>query len=75
MQLAANREFRIDVDINAMLGDFALLVTNGRDILPMQMSLNGLRYTFEGTPAVAGRYYVNIRPNPGEVSYRLRVSQ
>jgi len=75
VQLAANREVRIDVDINAMLGDFALSLTDGRDAAPLQMSIDGLRYTFRWTPAVAGRYYVNIRPNPGEVSYRLRVSQ
>jgi hypothetical protein len=75
VQLAANREVRIDVDINAMLGDFALVLTDGRNSVPMQMSLDGLRYTFEGVPPAAGRYSVNVRPNPGEVSYRLRVSQ
>ncbi len=75
VQLAANREVRIDIDINAMLGDFALSLNDGRNPMPLQMSIDGLRYTFRWTPGVAGRYYVNMRPNPGEVSYRLRVSQ
>jgi hypothetical protein len=72
--LAADRDFRVDLDVLALLGDFTLWVSNGRDRVAVVETNEGARRTIVGRAPVDGRYYVTVRPNPGELSYRLRVT-
>ena len=74
VQLAADRDFRVDLDVLALLGDFTLWVSNGRDRVAVVETNEGARRTLVGRAPVDGRYYVTVRPNPGELSYRLRVT-
>ena len=76
VNLVGGRDVNVTVSIRAMLGDMTvLLVSAAGQAIQTNVARNGLDYTYTARVPANGNYFVNIRANPGEAGYSLRVTQ